>query len=201
MKKFFSFVTAFLLLAAVSAPVQAAVEKYIYDPAHTQVMFSVSHLGFSFSHGKFTKFSGGFEFDPDAVENSSADMTIETASINMDSVEWDNHLKNADFFDVEKFPAMTFKSTKAEKTGENTGKLTGDLTLLGVTKPVTFDVVYNKSGMHPYSKNYIAGFSATGAIKRSDFGMTYGLPGVGDDVNIEIQVEGIRQDFEGVKKK
>lgn len=199
MKKILSFIVVSLLFAA--APAQAAVEKYVYDPAHTQVMFSVSHLGFSFSHGKFTKFSGGFEFDAEAVENSSADMTIETASINMDMAEWDNHLKSPDFFDVEKFPAMTFRSTKAEKTGEKTGKLTGDLTLLGVTKPVTLDVVYNKSGVHPYSKNYIAGFSATGTIKRSDFGMNYGLPGVGDDVTIEVQVEGIRQDFEDAEKK
>lgn len=164
-------------------------------------MFSVGHLGFSFSHGKFLKFDGGFTFDVEKPENSAVDVTIDTASLNMDSVEWDSHLKNADFFNVEKFPNMTFKSTKIEKTGDNTGKITGDLTLLGVTKPVTLDVTYNKSGVHPYSKNFIAGFSATGTLLRSDFGMNYGLPGVADEVALNIQVEGIRQDFEGVEKK
>lgn len=200
MKKLFSSLIIAAALFATS-PAQAAAEKYIFDPAHTQVMFSISHLGFSFSHGKFTKFTGGFEFDPENVANSKADVSIDTNSINMDSIEWENHLKGADFFNVEKFPAMTFKSASVEKTGENTGKLNGDLTLLGVTKPVTLDVTYNKSGIHPYSKNMIAGFSATGTIKRSDFGMNYGLPGVGDDVALDIQVEGIRQDFENAEKQ
>ncbi len=199
MKKLASVILAATILA--SAPAQAAVEKFVYDPAHTQVMFSVEHLGFSFSHGKFLKFSGGFEFDQEKPENSKVDATIETASINMDSTEWDNHLKNADFFNVEKFPNMTFKSTKIEKTGEKTGLMTGDLTLLGVTKPVTLNVTFNKAGVHPYSKSYVAGFTATGTLKRSEFGMNYGLPGVGDDVSLNIQVEGIRQDFEGAEKK
>ena len=194
-------IIALALTAALLAPAtaQAAPEKYTYDPAHTQIMFSVSHLGFSFSSGKFTEFSGGFTFDADKPQDSSVNVTVKTDSINMDSEAWDKHLKNADFLNVEKFPEMTFKSTKVEPTGKNTGKVTGDLTLLGVTKPVTLDVVYNRSGVHPYSKNYIAGFSASGMIKRSDFGMTYGLPGVGDDVALNIQVEGIRQDFESVR--
>ena len=199
MKKFVSLVIAAALMT--SSVAQAAVEKYAYDPAHTQLMFSVEHLGFSFSHGKFTKFSGGFEFDAEKPGESKVDVTVDTTSINMDSTEWENHLKGADFFNVEKFPTMTFKSTKAEKTGDKTGTLSGDLTILGVTKPVTLDVTYNKSGIHPYSKSYVAGFSATGMVKRSDFGMNYGLPGVADDDKLNIQVEGIRQDFEAVEKK
>ncbi|HEX2753257.1 MAG TPA: YceI family protein, partial [Alphaproteobacteria bacterium] len=120
--------------------------------------------------------------------------TIDTNSLTMDDDAWEKHLKNEDFFNVEKFPAMTFKSTKVEKTGDNTGRVTGDLTLLGVTKPVTLDVIFNKGGIHPYSKKYVAGFSATGKLNRSEFGMTYGLPGVGDEVNISIEVEGIREE-------
>ncbi len=199
MKKLASAILAAALLSSV--PAQAAVEKFVYDPSHTQVMFSVEHLGFSFSHGKFLKFSGGFEFDQEKPENSKVDATIETASINMDSDKWDEHLKNADFFNVEKFPTMTFKSTKIEKTGDKTGTMTGDLTLLGITKPVVLNVTFNKAATHPMSKSYVAGFSAEGTLKRSEFGMNYGLPGVGDDVKINIQVEGVRQDFEGAEKK
>jgi polyisoprenoid-binding protein YceI len=191
----------FAALVFVTASAQAAdTPKFTYDPAHTQVMFSVSHLGFSFSHGRFTKFMGGFSFDENQPEQSAADMTIETGSLVMDSAEWEQHLKGADFFNTEKFPTMTFKTTKVEKTGDKTAKVTGDFTLLGVTKPITLDVTFNNAGIHPYSKSYVAGFSATGTIKRSDFGMSYGLPGVGDDVSLNIQVEGTRQDFEKLKK-
>lgn len=190
MKKF---LTALTLTAALglSAPAVAA-DAFTFDIPHTQVMFSVSHLGFSHSHGKFLAFSGGYTFDEAAPEKSTIDVTIDTTSLNMDDAKWDEHLKAADFFNVEKFPTMTFKSTAVEKTGDNIGKVTGDLTLLGVTKPVTLDVTFNKGGVHPYSKKYVTGFSATGTLNRSDFGMTYGLPGVGDEVKIMIEVEGVK---------
>jgi len=115
----------------------------------------------------------------------------------MDMDKWDAHMKNEDFFHVEKYPEMTFKSTGIEVTGENTARITGDLTLLDVTKPVTLNVTYNKSGVHPYSGEYVAGFSADTMITRSEFGMDYGLPGVGDDVEIRLEVEGIRQNGDG----
>lgn len=175
--------------------------KYTLDPAHTQVMFAVSHLGFSFSHGRFDKFDGSFTFNAAQPETSEIEATIDINSLDMGSAEWDKHLKSADFFNAEKFPTMTFKSTKIEKTGEKTGTVTGDLTLMGVTKPVTLEVRYNNSGVHPYNRNHIAGFSATGLIKRSDFGMKGGLPAVGDDVAIMIEVEGNRRDFDDINKK
>jgi polyisoprenoid-binding protein YceI len=184
---------AFGLIAFSATAAQAAPEKYTFDPVHTQVMFSVDHIGFSHSHGKFLKFDGGFTFDADKVEASAVNVKIDTASLNMDDGTWEEHLKGENFFNVAKFPAMTFKSTKIEKSGEKEGKLTGELTVLGVTKPVTLDVKWNKSGVHPYSQQYIAGFSASGVIKRSDFGMTYGLPGIGDEVALNIQVEGVRE--------
>ncbi len=194
MKKLVSLVLALAFLIPLQA--QAAADKYIYDPAHTQVIFAASHLGFSFSHGTFNKFSGGFVFDQENPEASQADMVIETGSIDLNSEAWNTHMKSADFFNVEKFPTMVFKSTKVEKTGDRTANLTGDLTLLGVTRPVTLAVTFNKAGAHPMNKNQVAGFSAAGTLKRSDFGMVYGLPNVGDDVQLIIQVEGIRQDFE-----
>lgn len=186
----------FLLLLSTHA--QAAPEKYIYDPVHTQIMFSVSHLGFSFPHGKFNKFSGGFVFDQEKPETSQAEITIDADSLDMDSADWEQHLKSTDFFNVRKFPAMIFKSGKIVKTGANTADMTGDLTLLGVTKPVTLLVTFNKAGTHAFNKNYVAGFSLSGSLKRSDFGMNYALPLVGDEVNLIIQVEGIRQDFEKI---
>jgi polyisoprenoid-binding protein YceI len=186
---------ALVLTLLAASPALARPEKYVFDPTHTQIIFSVSHLGISHPHGRFNKFSGGFTFDRENPEASQADIAIETGSIDMASDAWNTHMKKPDFFNVEKFPAMTFKSAKIEKTGEKTGTLTGDLTLLGVTKPVTLNVVFNGTAVHPMNKNEMAGFSATGTLKRSDFGMNYGLPMVGDDVHIAIEVEGIRQDF------
>lgn len=193
MKKIIAIATA--ALVTFSSPASAA-DKYIFDDAHTQVIFSANHLGFSFSHGRFNKIAGHFTFDEKEPAQSTIDVTIDAASIDMGSEAWDKHMKSADFLNVEKFPGITFKSTGIEVTGEKQGKVTGDLTLLGVTKPVTLDVTYNGSGVHPYSKNQIAGFSAKGSFKRSDFGMEYGLPNVGDEVSFIIQVEGIRQDHE-----
>jgi len=99
-------------------------------------------------------------------------------------------LQGEKFFNVAKFPTMQFKSTKVTTTGKNTGDVTGDFTMLGVTKPVTLHVTYNKSGIHPYSNNYISGFTADAKLKRSDFGMTAFQGAVGDEVTIHIEVEG-----------
>lgn len=190
-----SFLTAALFTAIVAAtPFTANAASYEFDTAHTQIMFKVNHLGFSNSHGRFMKFDGTLDFDAADVAKSKLDVTIDTASIDMGDQKWDDHLKNADFFDVEKFPSMTFKSTKVEKTGEKTGKVTGDLTILGVTKPVTLDVVMNKMGKHPMSGKEHVGFSATGTLKRSDFGMNYGLPNVGDTVTLMIEAEASAKD-------
>ncbi len=185
----------FALALLVSTPAQAAPEKYTYDPAHTQIVFTVSHLGLSNSMGRFNKFSGDFTFDQAQPENSKANITIETNSLDMASADWDRHMKSPDFFNVEKFPTMTFTSGNITKTGDKTATMTGDLTMLGVTKPVTLNVTFNKADIHPMNKNHVAGFSLTGTLKRYDFGMSYALPGIGDEVNLMIQVEGIRQDF------
>ncbi|MBI3441447.1 MAG: polyisoprenoid-binding protein [Proteobacteria bacterium] len=191
----------FTLMMLISIPAQAAPEKYIYDPAHTQIFFSVNHLGFSNPSGRFDKFSGSFVFDQEKPETSHAEITIDVKNgLNMDSAKWEEHLKSKDFFDAEKFPTMTFKSTKIVKTGDKTAAMTGDLTLLGVTKPVTLNVTFNKAGTFPMNKNYVAGFSMAGSLKRSDFGMNGFLPMISDEVMLSIQVEGIRQDFENISK-
>ncbi len=165
-------------------------QNYTLEPVHTQILFFCDHLGFSNSQGEFLEFDGTFMFDPEQVEASTAEVTIQTASINMDNHKWDDHMKNEDFFAVEKFPTMTFKSTKVESISANQMNVHGELTILDQTHPVTLAVTHNKSGVHPFSGKFIAGFSATTTIKRSTYGMTYGLPALGDEVEIRLEVEG-----------
>jgi polyisoprenoid-binding protein YceI len=182
-----------LLLAAamlaMTAPAFAAPKTYEIETPHTQIIFSVNHLGFSHSYGKFLEHDGTIVFDQENPENSNVDVTIQTASIEMNDKEWNDHMKNADFFDVEKFPTMRFKSTAIDVTGENTAKITGDLTIKDVTKPVVLNTTLNKVGKHPMSGQDGAGFSATTTIKRSEFNMGYGLPAVSDEVDIILEVE------------
>lgn len=185
----FSVLTALIFLPATA---KADAKRYHFDTVHTQILFFVSHLGFSISEGEFLDFDGHILFDQETPEHSSVEVSIQTASIDMDDEKWDAHMKNADFFDVENYPTMTFKSTHIEITGENTANITGDLTILDQTKPVTLATTLNKAGEHPFNKKLMAGFSASASIKRSDFGMTYGLPMVGDDVEIRIEVEAVQ---------
>lgn len=184
-----------LMLSILSAnPASAQVETYTFDKLHTQILFFVDHLGFAKSEGEFLDFDGLITFDRKRPENSAVDITIQTASIDMDDAKWDEHMKSADFFNVEEYPVMTFKSTGIEITGDNLAAITGDLTMLGVTKPVVLDVTFNKCDKHPFGKEYHCGFSAASVLNRSEWGMDYGLPMVGDEVEIRIEVEAIRQE-------
>lgn len=180
---------SFLMIAAFGAQARAEATKFVLDKPHTQIAFFINHLGFSNSLGKFTDYEGFIMYDQAEPAKSSVEVTIKTASIDLDDQKWNEHMIGADFFNVEKFPEMTFKSTAIEVTGDHTANITGDLTILGVTKPVILSAVHNQTGKHPFSGKTGAGFSATTAIKRSDFGMGYGLPAVGDDVRIMIEVE------------
>jgi Uncharacterized conserved protein len=184
-----------LILAAalsLSVPAFAAPVTYNFDPSHTYPMLEISHLGFSFFRGVFMKTSGKVVLDT-AAKTGSLDAKIDTSSINMGGEKLEKQLKGEDFFNVEKFPAMTYKSSKANFNGDNVASIEGDLTLLGVTRPVTLNVDYFKCGTHPYTKKPACGANATAAIKRSDFGMKYLLGPVGDDVKITIQVEAISE--------
>ncbi len=181
--------SALLTTTLFAGSAHAEAQKYTFDKLHTQIFFSVNHLGFSNSTGRFLGFDGGFTFDEAAPANGAVEVTIDTNSLNMDDATWDEHLKAKDMFNTDEFKTMTFKSTKVELTGEKTAKLTGDLTLIGQTKPVTLDVTFNKCGVHPMSSAPTCGFSALGTLKRSDWGMTKGIPMVGDDVTLRIEVE------------
>ncbi|PWC78595.1 YceI family protein [Azospirillum sp. TSH64] len=170
----------------------AAPVSYKIDPAHTAVAFIVNHVGFSNVIGRFNTVGGEVSFDKDAVEKSTVTVTIDTTSVDTNHAKRDEHLRSPDFFNAKEFPKMTFKSTKIEKTGDKTGKLHGDLTMLGVTKPVVLDVTFNKDGVSPASKLETAGFSARGTVKRTEFGMKYGAPAIGDDIQLLIEVEAVK---------
>lgn len=180
----------FITMFTITGPVIAESYKYKIDPVHTQVLFTVSHLGFSNSSGAFVGPEGHFEFDENNVENSSVEVTIHTTKLDMDNATWKMHLSSVNFFNVDKFPTMTFKSTKVVKTGENTMDVIGDFTLLGTTKSITLKVKHNKTG--EMMGKTIAGFSATTTIDRTEYDMDEAAPFVGAQVNIRLEVEGIR---------
>ncbi len=169
----------------------AATETYVADVAHSSVHFGVRHF-FTKVPGSFSKFEATIVVDRDAMEKSTIKASVDVDSINTNQEKRDAHLKTADFFDVAKFPKMTFASTAWKKTGDNEYDVAGDLTLHGVTKPVTLKV--KSLGFGPGMKGtQLSGWEAKGAIKRSEFGMTGGAPAVGDDVEIEINVEAKKQ--------
>ena len=182
---------AFAALLAVSTAATAAPSDYRFYLAHTQIFFSVSHLNYSHPMGRMHVKGGYFSFDPDDWSSAKVDATIDIASLDMGDDAWNNKLRTA-FFDVTTYPTAHYVSTKVEKTGERTGVVHGNLTMLGKTHPVDLQVTFNRAGADGYSMRYIAGFAATAAFKRSTFGMTRSLPDNGDDVAIHIEVEGIR---------
>ncbi|WP_404426358.1 YceI family protein [Thalassospira australica] len=176
--------------AAVSA--QAA-ENYKLDPTHTSVIFIVNHLGFSNFQGRFGGTSGELTLDRENPSASSATITIDLNQVDTGVEGLDNHMKTADFLDVENHPTATFKSTSVEMTGETTAKITGDLTLLGETKPLVLDVTLTGEGDHPMTGDHVLGFGATGTVTRSEYGMGYLAPAVSDEVELQISTEFLLQ--------
>lgn len=161
------------------------------DPAHSQLSFTVTHLGISDVTGSFSDFEVTAESSKPDFSDAVFTLTAKTTSINTRIDMRDNHLKSADFFDVEKYPTMTFKSTALNAEGKNKFKLTGDLTLHGVTKPITMDLEYRGTVENPMSKKPTAGFQLTGTIKRTDFGIGTKFPDqmVSDIVRIKADGE------------
>lgn len=179
------------LLAGVSTAVQAAPDRYTFDKQHTHILFFVDHLGFSSTVGRIRDYDGYFTFDEKTPEKSEVEVTLNPASIDTNVAALDKTLQGEKFLDVARYPSLHFKSTAVTVTGEREGDLQGELTLLGKTRPVTLHVTYNRSGIHPYTNNYVSGFTAAARFKRSDFGMVSYLPDVGDEVRVHIEVEGI----------
>lgn len=182
--------SAFALFASASA---FAADVYKIEPGHTSVTFQYTHFGFSHPTGKFMNAVGSVSLDKADPSKSSVEVSFDIAGVNTGVPALDTHLKSADFFDAAKFPTATFKSTKVTPTGKDTAKVDGNLTIHGVTKPVTLDVKLNKLDVHPMMKKEDAGFTATATIKRSDFGMGNYVPAVSDQIDLYIEAETIKQ--------
>ena len=191
---------AIVLLAAVAAgPAAAAESTWEIDPAHSSVQFSVRHMMVSNVRGEFRKVSGTVQGDETDPTKAKVEATIDTTSIDTRNEKRDSHLKSADFLDTEKFPTMTFKSKKIEKTGDRRYRVTGDLTLHGVTREVALDVDGPSAVVKDPMGNVRVGATATAKINRQDFGITWSklLDGggalVGDDIDVTIDVEGTKK--------
>ena len=178
---------AALLLAA--GATQANPVKYNLDPNHTEIEFSWNHFGFSHLSGRFDKVEGNFLFDAADPTRSSIDVSIPIASIDTGVSALDEHLQSPDFFDVAQFPVATFKSTKVERVGADALKVSGELTIHGVSRPAVLDVTINKIGLHPNGGRAAAGFDAKTTLKRSDFGVGRYAPNVSDEIAIAISSE------------
>jgi len=193
MKRFFTTLALGLVMGVVALSAPAKADTYKVDPAHAFVVFKVAHFGWANSWGRFNDVSGTIDFDKADVTKSKVSITIKTASIDTALKARDDHLRSPDFFNAKEFPEMKFVSTKIEKTGDKTAKVTGNLTLLGVTKPVTLNVTWNRESPHFRNKDRIhTGFSATGSIKRSDFGMKKFVPAIGDTITNFLDIEAVK---------
>jgi polyisoprenoid-binding protein YceI len=182
-------------LAANSSPARA--DDYEVDNAHTSVIFGVSHMGYSFSYGRFNKVSGAYSLDPAKPEASTFSIAIDANSIDTNNADRDKHLKSPDFFSAGEFPVISFKSTKvAAKQAEGGAvvyEVTGELTMHGVTKPLTLQLQKLGEGPGPTGQDFRSGFNCQTKLKRGEFGMTKMVGPVGDEVAITISFEGVRK--------
>jgi polyisoprenoid-binding protein YceI len=179
------------IIAGAALPALADVETYNIDPKHTFPAYEVGHLGYSFQRGRFNKTEGKITLDP-AAKSGSAEVRIDVASVSSGVDKLDEHLRGDDFFGAGKNPQIIFKSSDLAFEGERVKQARGTLTINGVTKPVTLDVTHFKCGMNPMMMRKVCGADMTTTIKRSDFGMKYGLPMLADDVVLRINVEAIK---------
>jgi polyisoprenoid-binding protein YceI len=177
---------------ATAIPLAAlAADSYTIDPAHTFPGFEINHLGFSNMRGTFNTTSGKIVLDP-LGRAGSIDAVIDVSSVTTGQAKRDEHLRSPDFFDVAKYPTMTFKSTKLKYNGNSLVSADGDLTLHGVTKPVSLTVTNFHCAANPISKKPTCGGNATATIKRSEFGISTYVPAISDEVKISIEVEAIK---------
>jgi polyisoprenoid-binding protein YceI len=178
-----------LALAAASANAFAAGVTYRLDPAHTNVLASWSHFGFSHPSAQFGAADGTLVYDADDVSKSRVEVTLPLSGLDSFVPKLDEHLRSADFFDAANFPVITFRSTRVEDLGEGRLRITGDLTVKGTTRPVVLLAQLNRIGEHPMGKAPAIGFDATATLRRSEFGVGAYVPNVGDEITLRITTE------------
>jgi polyisoprenoid-binding protein YceI len=185
--------------AAASGGAQA--DTWTFDKAHTEIRFSWDHLGLSRKSGRFLDMDGTLDFSPTEPESGGIEVSIRTGSVATGLRELDDHLKSPDFFAANANPRITFRSTGVTQTAERRGEVKGELTIAGITKPVTLDVTWNFTGEYPlssinpaYQGKWVSGFSAKTTIARSDFGLKRAIPLISDEIQITIEAELLRKD-------
>ena len=189
--KIFQFIFVLGLLAILFSSAYAA-ETYKLDPAHTSIVFRVKHLGVSHVYGRINGPTGSFVFDESSPSKSAIVMQVETKNVDTAVEKRDAQLKSPDFFNAGEYPLVSFKSKTVKKLKEAVYEVSGDLTLLGKTRPITVEVNATGAGKDPWG-GFRRGFETSFSIKRSDFGMDFMMGGVSDEVNLTVSVEGIRQ--------
>lgn len=194
-------IAATLALAGVSAgavaqvdgfirnPAQVQSGTYVLDPAHGKITWSVDHMGFSTYVGQFTDVSGTLNLDVRNPSASRLQANVKTDSVNSLNPALDGHLKTADFLDTAKHPTAAFQASRIRMIDADSAEITGNLTLRGVTKPIVIVADFNQAGVNPVDKQYSVGFDGYARIKRSEFGVAYGLPVLGDDVTLHFEAE------------
>jgi polyisoprenoid-binding protein YceI len=193
MKRLLAALTLCAALSAAASPAAAAEVAYKLDEAHTETTFVIDRFGYTSVIGVFAKSEGTIWLDESAPEKSRVEATVTVDSLLTANPTRDEHLKGERWLNAPKNPTMTFKSTKVEKTGDTTAKVTGDLTIMGVTLPVTFDVKLNKIGSAPNNNKRQAGFTIKGVISRKAFGSAGAAGMIGDAVAIRIETLGVAQ--------
>jgi len=183
-----------VITGLLAAPNLARAEDYVIDSknAHAFIEFKIPHLGFGWVLGRFNSFEGTFSYDEKNPAASKTRVEIDTASIDSNNAKRDKHLRSNDFLDVDKYPTATFVSTSFKPTGDNTATMTGELTLHGVTRPVTIEVTKGGAGDDPWG-GYRRGFEGTTTLKLADYGITFDLGPASKEVDLHLLVEGIRQ--------
>jgi polyisoprenoid-binding protein YceI len=188
-------ILSLVLATVVPLSSMAAAQTYTIDPLHSFPNFSVNHLGMTTMHGRFDKMTGKITLDP-VAKSGNLEARIATGTVSTGDGKRadgtrsrDDHLRSADFFNSAEFPEMIFKSTRFNFNGESLESVEGNLTLLGVTKPLKLNMSSFKCGPHPFSKKAMCGAYAEATIKRTDFGMKFGVPAIADEVKLAISVE------------
>lgn len=181
-----------MLLLAASFTASATTQDFRFDTVHTQILFCASHLKFSNPCGQLHVKSGFIRFDDNDWSTAKVAVLIDMASVDMGDASWSDKLRSHEFLASERYPTAHFVSSSAAKIDAHNGIVHGVLTLLGVSRAVDLQVTFNRAAVDPYTFKYTAGFSARASFKRSDFGMSRYLQSVGDDVDVRIEVEGLR---------
>jgi len=170
-------------------PVEVRSGSYVLDPAHGKITWSIDHMGFSTYVGQFTDVAATLDLDVRNPAASTLSATIDTDSVGTLNDQLDSHLRTADFLDTANFPQAQFAATSIRLIDRDSAAITGNLTLRGVTRPVTIEADFNQAGINPVDQKYTLGFDGETTIKRSDFGINYGLPMLGDEVTLNLEAE------------